>query len=155
MHLSSKQKKIRKYRYYPDCCFFALDTWLKRMSRNGYHLVDYGIITYVFEKGKPKDREYFTYSCDRIGEGKYSIRLRYPNLDKTYGVKRKKSKLNQANVSKGVTVLEIDTNRISTEDDIGYKELIKDRNRLYLIRAIRNAVVVLLMLMMLCMILWI
>lgn len=149
MHLNSKSKIIRKFRYYPDCFFFMLDTWLKRMSQNGYHLVDYGIITYIFEKGNPENREYFTYSCDRIGEGKYSISLRYPNLEKTYGVKRKKSKLNKANVTKGVTVLEVDIDRILTTSDIGYRELVKDRNKLYFIRAIRNSAIFLLMLLIL------
>lgn len=82
MHSGSNSNRIRKIRFYPECFFFMLDAWLKRMSQDGYHLVDHGIITYIFEKGIPENREYFTYSSDRIGEGKYSISLRYPNLKK-------------------------------------------------------------------------
>lgn len=139
---------IRKIRFYPDCFFFMLDKWLKKMSQKGYHLIDYGIFTYTFEKGRPADKEYFTYSCDRTGDGWFSISLRYPNLKKTYGKKRKKSKLNKANISIGVTIVEIDTDRISISD-IGYKELIKDRNRLYFFRAVRDVTLVLVMLLIL------
>lgn len=147
--MPNTSNKIRKIRYYPDCFFFMLDKWLKRMSQNGYHLTDYGIVTYIFEKGNPEDREYFTYSCESIGDGRFSVALRYPNLANTYGKKKNKSKLNKANISKGVTIVEIDTARISIFENIGYKELIKDRNRLYCLRALRNVAVVLAMLMIL------
>lgn len=147
MHSGSNSNRIRKIRFYPECFLFMLDVWLKRMSQDGYHLVDHGIITYIFEKGIPENREYFTYSSDRTGEGKYSISLRYPDLKKTYGKNRKKSKLNKANNSKGNIVLEIDTDRISLADNIGYKELVHDRNRLYFFRTVRNIVVIMLMLL--------
>ena len=149
MHSPSNSNRIRIYRFYPDCLFFLLDAWLKKMSKNGYHLVDYGIITYVFEKGNPEDREYFTYSCDRIGEGIFSILLRYPNLANTYGKKKKRSKLNKSNHSKGRTILEIDTDSISLKNNIGYNELIKDRNRLYFVRAVRDIAFFLFMILIL------
>ena len=134
-------QRITKVRIYPICLFSRLDNWLKEMSKAGWHLVDYGIITYVFEKGPPSDKEYFSYSCSRIGDGKYDIALRHPLLNKTYGVKKKKSKLNSRNSFSGNTIIEIDTSRIDIENDLGYKELVSDRNRLYTMLTIRNSVV--------------
>ena len=75
--------------------------------------------------------------------GKYSIPLRYPFLDKTYGVKPKYSKLN-SNQAKTYLTLEIDTQKVDTQNDVGYKELLKDRDMLYSKLAIRNALVLLL-----------
>jgi hypothetical protein len=132
-------KKLKKMiRFYPICFFFLLDNWLKKMSLKGWHLIDYGFGFYVFEKGKPLNKEYFTYSCDYTGDGKYSILLRYPALKQKYGVNKKNSKLNKNNVLKGNTTIEVDTNRIDITNDLGYKELKHDRNRLYMLITIRN-----------------
>ena len=89
-----------------------------------------------------KDIVYFTYEAGgfRNDDGKYSIPLRYPFLIKTYGVKKKYSKLNR-NEAKSYLTIEIDTQKIDIENDVGYKELINDRNRLYRKRAIRNTII--------------
>lgn len=119
--------------------YSRLDDWLKDMSAKGLHIVHCGLLVFWFEEGEPMKKEYFTYGLT-TQEGKYSLSLRYPNLEKTYGVKCKKSKIN-ANKDKAHQIIEIDTDRIDIESDIGYTELKKDRDHLYLKYFIRNAVV--------------
>ena len=53
----------------------------------------------------------------------------FPFLEETYGVKAKKSKIN-ANKSKFHQIVEIDTQKIDTEKDVGYLELISERNKM-------------------------
>ena len=112
------------------------------MSNLGFHLVDSNLISFLFECGEPENKIYFTYDMGsgHNDDGKYSIPLRYPFLDKTYGVKPKYSTLNK-NQSKTHLTVEIDTQKIDTEDNAWYKELINDRNRLYHRRAIRNGLI--------------
>ena len=98
------------------------------MSAEGWHIVHCGIFFFVFEKGEPKNKEYFTYGLS-AQEGKYNIELMHPFLEKRYGVKAKRSKIN-ANRSKSLQIVEIDTDKIDVNNDIGYKELISDRNSL-------------------------
>lgn len=125
-----KRKYLRKFRIYPDFLYCRLDKWLKSMSLKGWHIVHCGMFFFTFEKGEPKKKEYFTYGGPPKGEGKYSISLRYPMLEKTYGVKSKKSKIN-ANKRKAHNIVEIDTEKIDIENDTGYKEMVSDRNRLH------------------------
>ena len=127
---------IKKFRFYPSILYSRLDKWLKRMSANGWHIVHCGFFTFWFEKGKPSEKVYFTYGLS-TQEGKYSISLRYPFLEKTYGVKNKKSVIN-ANENRARQIVEIDTQKIDVEKDVGYKELINDRNRLYMAYFLRN-----------------
>lgn len=122
-----KQYK-RKFRIYLPFVYNRLDKWLKSMSLKGWHIVHCGLFYFLFEKGKPTEKEYFTYTNTQ--EGKYSISLMYPLLEKTYGVKKKKSKIN-SNEAKAHTIIEIDLKKVDVKNDIGYKELINDRNRLY------------------------
>lgn len=132
----NKIQYVKKYRFYPNFMYSFLDNWLKTMSLSGFHIVHSGLFTYWFEIGKPMEKEYFTYG-DPINEGKYSIALRYPLLEKTYGVNKKQSKINN-NISKSHNIIEIDLQKIDVKKDIGYNELIKDRNRLYLLFFLRN-----------------
>ena len=94
------------------------------------------MFSFVFEKGLPSKKEYFTYGVS-TQEGKYSISMRYPFLEKIYGVKSAKSPIN-SNKAKAYNILEIDAEKIDLKNDVGYKELIKDRNRLYLKYLLRN-----------------
>lgn len=137
----------KEYRMFPMCTFFLLDKWLGKMSQSGWHLVDYGLFMYRFQKGEPCNKEYFTYTTSGVGEGKYSIPLRYPLLDKTYG--KKKSVLNRINKTKGITILEIDNKKIDIQNDIGYKELKKDRNKLYALMTIRDSAAIAIMIVFL------
>ena len=139
------KKYIRKFRIYPSFAYNRLDKWLNRMSNSGFHLVDSNLISFLFECGECKNKVYFTYDagCWRNDDGKYSIPLRYPFLEKTYGVKPKYSKLNK-NQSKAYLTVEIDAQRIDIKNDVGYKELINDRNKLYNKRAIKNGFIFLL-----------
>ena len=136
------KRYVRKFRFYPSFLYDKLDKWLNKMSLLGWHLVDSNPVSFLFEQGNPENKIYFTYSVGgaRNDSGKYSIPLRYPFLDKTYGVKSKHSKLNN-NRKKTYLTVEIDTQKIDIENDVGYKELISDRNRLYRKLAIRNAIV--------------
>ena len=138
-----KKKYFRKFRIYPSFMYHRLDKWLNKMSLKGFHLVDSNLISFLFEQGPKKDIVYFTYTAGgfRNDAGKYSIPLRYPFLEKTYGMKPKYSKLNK-NQSKTYLTVEIDTQKIDVESNIGYKELVNDRNRLYNKLAIRNALIV-------------
>ena len=138
-----KKKYFRKFRIYPSFMYHRLDKWLNEMSLKGFHLVDSNLISFLFEQGQQNDIVYFTYEAGGFGnndDGKYSIPLRYPFLTQTYGVKKKYSKLNR-NEEKSYLTIEIDTKKIDIENDVGYKELINDRNRLYRKRAIRNIII--------------
>ena len=106
------------------------------MSLNGWHIIYCGIFFFWFEKGLPQEKEYFTYGLSTL-EGKYNLSLQYPFLEKTYGVKKRNSKINSSK-SKVYQIVEIDLDRIDISNDVGYKELICDRNRLYLRYFIRN-----------------
>ena len=117
-------------RIYPYFLYRLLDKWLKEMSKKGWHIVHSSLFFFWFEKGKPEQKEYFTYGL-HSQKGKYDLLLLHPSLQKKYGVKEKKSIVN-ANESKVYKTIEIDTEKIDVETDVGYKELINDRNRLYL-----------------------
>ena len=146
---SIKQKRFRrdpnkryltKVRFYPACMYFALDRWLKNMSCNGWHIVDCGIFTYLFEEGSPQEKEYFTYMGGGTGRndgGFFSLSLRYPFLEKTYGVKKKNSQIN-ANERKAHQIVEIDVRKIDVHNDIGFCELRHDRNRLHALETARD-----------------
>ena len=134
-----KKQYLKKYRFYPMFLYSCLDKWLKDMSLKGWHIVHCGLLTFVFEKGEPCEKEYFTYGLS-TQEGKYSISLRYPFLEETYGLKSKKSKIN-FNKAKAYKIVEIDLDKINIKDDIGYNELKNDRNHLYLEYFIRNTVI--------------
>lgn len=127
---------IKKYRFYPNFMYSSLDKWLKKMSLSGFHIVHCSLFTYWFEIGTPIEKEYFTYG-DPINEGKYSIALRYPLIEKTFGINKKLSKINN-NKLKAHNIIEIDLQKIDAKTDIRYNELIKDRNRLYLSFFLRN-----------------
>ena len=140
---------VRKFRFYPSFLYNKLDKWLNQMSLLGWHLVDSNPFSFLFEQGDPENKIYFTYEAGgtRNDAGKYSIPLRYPFLDKTYGVKSNHSKLNK-NRRKTYLTVEIDTKKIDIKNDVGYKELINDRNRLYRTLAIRNAILFLVLIIM-------
>lgn len=142
------KKYIRKFRFYPSFMYNKLDKWLNQMSLSGWHIVDSNLISFLFEQGAPENKIYFTYepSGSRKDEAKYSIPLRYPFLDKTYGIKSKLSKLNK-NERKTYQTIEIDREKIDIENDVGYKELVSDRNRLYKKLAIRNAIILIISLL--------
>ena len=149
----SKQNKkyIKKYRLYPAFLYSYLDKWLKSMSSKGWHIVHCTMFSFTFEKGKPKQKEYFTYGLG-TQEGKYNLSLLHPFLEEKYGYK--KSKINSNN-KKSYQIVEIDLKRHNIETDVGYKELISDRNNLYLRFFIRNTVIFLaiaLLLLVICMI---
>lgn len=144
------KKYIRKIRFYPAFMYTKLDKWLNKMSLSGWHLVDSNIFSFLFEEGDKKNTTYFTYDFGwaRNDSGKYSIPLRYPFLEKTYGVKPKYSKLNK-NKTKFYSTVEIDTQKIDIENDVGYKELISDRDELYTKLAIKSAVAFLVIILIL------
>ena len=133
------KETIKRFRIYPPFLYSKLERWLKRMSCQGWHLVSRKFcVIYYFEKGKQEEKEYFVWDPTYTGEGKYSISLRYPDLIKTYGVPKKKSLLNKYAVEKYDTIVEVNTEKIDIENDIGYKELKYDRDRLYRLRFFRN-----------------
>lgn len=137
----------KRYRIYPSFLYSHLDRWLKKMSLNGWHVVHCGLICFLFEKGVPEEREYFTYGLG-TQEGKYSISLRFPLLEKQYGLEKKKSAIN-SNCTKAYSIVEIDTYKI----DIGYGELINDRNHLYMRYFLRNLSVIIAVIITLCILL--
>ena len=91
------KKYVRKFRLYLPFAYKSLDKWLNKMSLSGCHVVDSNFISFLFECGEPQNKIYFTYDAGwgRNDAGKYSIPLRYPFLEKTYGMKPKYSKLNK------------------------------------------------------------
>lgn len=143
-----KKTYLRKIKIYPPFLYKRLDKWLKVMSLQGWHIVHCNSLSFVFEKGEPACKEYFTYGLV-TQEGKYSISLRYPMLEKTYGLNRKKSKIN-ANRRKKYQVIEIDTDKIDVNNNIEYKELISERNTLYTRYFIRNLSAISIAFLVLC-----
>ncbi len=131
---------IKKFRIYPRFMLSHLDKWLKNMSLSGWNIVHCGVFFFWFEKEVPTEKEYFTY-IEFTQKAKYSITLRHPFLERNYAVENKKSKIN-ANSMKSLQIIEIDTKRIDTKNDVGYRELIADRDRLYLHYFIRNISVI-------------
>ena len=128
-HKDKNKQYVMKIRFYPPLLYGRLDKWLKNMSLKGLHIVHCGIFYFLFEKGEPKEKEYFTYTYFHRGE--FCISLRHPFLEKIYGVKLKKSRLN-SNRRKTHNIVEIDTKRIDIQNNVGYKELVRDRNQLIL-----------------------
>ena len=129
----SQNKYLRKFRMYPAFLYAYLDKWLQKMSLKGWHVVHSNIFFFWFEEGNKELREYFTYGLS-TQEGKYSLEHRYPFLEKTYGVSKKKSKIN-SNDDRVYRTVEISPDALN---DIGYKELVQDRDRLYTRYFIRN-----------------
>lgn len=121
-----KKQYIKKHRFYLSFFYPRLDKWLKRMSLCGFHIVHCGLFTFWFEVGVSLQKEYFTFS-EVLNEGKYSILLRHPCFQEKYGVTKNKSTIN-ANRSKAYQIVEIDLEKINVESDVGYKELVRDRN---------------------------
>lgn len=132
-------KTIVKYRLYPSCTYFALESWLYKMSKRGLHLVDYGLFKYVFYEGTPIDQTYFVYDRDsgnaHKDEGKYSLVLRYPNLIAQYAYSGKKCQLNKKSKQKILykNIIAIDNQK----KNLGYEEMVHDRNILYTLKTLR------------------
>lgn len=131
---------IKKFRIYPPFLYSRLDRWLKSMSEKGWHIVHCGMFFFWFERGDPEKKEYFTYGLT-TQEGKYSLSLRYPLLERTYGLRNNKSRIN-SDKTKKYQIVEIDISKIDIKNDTGYKELISDRNSLYMRYFIRNCIVI-------------
>ena len=129
-----KQNCVKRFRIYPAFLYYKLDRWLKEMSLNGLHIVHCDAFFFWFEKGEPSKREYFTHGLV-TQEKKYSITSLYPILLSRYSMKKSKINLNQ---EKTYQIVEIDTNKIDVENDLNYKQLVGDRNRLYKRYFIRN-----------------
>ena len=135
-----QKKRHIRIRFYPPFLYFLLENWLKKMSLNGWHLINRRIgIIYCFEIGEPEIKEYFAWDPSYTGEGKYSIPMRYPSIKKTYGVKAKYSILNR---SKYLNIIEVDTCKIDVSNDLSYLELKNDRNKLYILRFLRNLLII-------------
>ena len=142
--MKSNKCELVKFRIYPIIRYAALEKWLKTMSLEGWHLVrrKFSCI-YYFESGPKVEKEYFVWAWGfgaKNDSGQFDINLRYPFLIKTYGVKKKKSKLNRNSIEKFDTIIEVDPDKIN---DIGYKELVSDRNRLYKLAHIREMLMLL------------
>ena len=137
-YIPSKQYR-KVFKVYPACLFYLLDKWLKAMSKKGWHIVHCGLFFFIFERGLPFEKEYFTYQIF-TQEAKYNLMLMYAFLEKTFGVKEKKSKIN-ANKTKKYQIVEIDTDKIDVAHDVEYNELVSDRNRLYFRYSVRNYII--------------
>lgn len=129
--------------------FSQLDKWLKKMSSSGWHIVHVFGFLYFFEKGLPESKEYFTYFIPIKGEGKYSLSLRYPFLEKK--IAKKNSQINSNN-KKWLNVIEVDLDKIDVFNDVYYKELVADRNNLATRYFVRNTVLffIILVLLIVC-----
>ena len=124
-------EQVRKIRFYPICLYFLLDRWLSKMSRRGLRLVGVRLgLIYIFEKGEPKNRIYFSFSTffskTSILFRRHWLQTKYPLIEKRFGVK---SALSDTFLP---TVVEIDTERINVRADPEYLNLVRDRNRIYL-----------------------
>ena len=143
---------VKKFRYYPMWLYSKLDNWLNKMSLQGYHLIDYNSFCYTFEKGDPKNTEYF--SCEwggfRNDDGYYNVLLRHPFAEEVYGKKKSKLTKNRKHKMHSFLIMEINKEKISGEIEIGYKELISDRNKYHLKKAIKFTAIFSIIIVFMC-----
>ena len=134
--MKKQTKKVLKI--YPSFCYNKLELWLKNMSLKGWHLTQRKLgMFYYFEKGLPVEKEYFVWDATDVGEGQYSIGMRYSFLIKS--LKKKDSKLNDNSTKKNDTIIEVDSNKI---EELSFTELKKERNELYKNRFIKRFVII-------------
>ena len=137
MVISMKQKKrIFRRRFVLPAFYFLLDGWFRRMSRRGWVLVDYKKYKFTFERGMPKEREFFTYHVSRTDKRDNRLPLRYPDLRRQFGTPKQYSKLNAGlHNDDGVAVLEIHEKNLGREE---YRKLRRDRNLMYFLRLLAD-----------------
>lgn len=113
---------------------FLTEFYLNSLCKKGLRLVSWRGIQFQFtESTQPYARYFVYYPGDmgfRRGDGKYSLTLRHPNIEKVYGLGKSASKLNlfAQRTSHGFSVVELSQQALS---NIGYQELLQDRCRLY------------------------
>lgn len=140
---------ITRYRIYLPVTYSCLEVWLKKMSLNGAHLIRYNAIKYTFELGNPMERTYFAYQCGgspHRGEGFFNISLRYPLLFQEIGMPKKRSHLNNGlkNAYATKMIIEVDAKRLYQK----YMDLVAERNRLYLLKFLRDGSAVVLLVLL-------
>lgn len=134
-------KLISKIYFVPSFLYFFLEDWLNNKSKSGLQLVKHKGFVYYFKEGKPSNRSYFVYNCTgyRNDDGKYSVSLRYPCLEKQYALSTNLSKLNELN-RKSVNskkIIEIDKKKI----DEAFNEMVRERNKIYLNKFFRDMLI--------------
>ncbi len=135
-HKDTTKRSMKKIRFFPIFMYNKLDNWLSEMSLKGWHITHCSMFVFYFEYGKPLKKRYFTYA-EFSRETKYSLTLQHPFLEKRYGLTPSQSKIN-SNKSKKYQIIEIDTRRIDVQNDIGFIELVNDRNHQYFRYSLRN-----------------
>lgn len=134
---SKKSKKelkgqyLKVFRIYPYFLYHRLDKWLSKMSLDGWHIVHVGFFFFTFEKGTPQNKVYFTYGLT-TQEKRFWLSLKHPTFEKQYAVSKRKSRINAEDKKRTPIIVEIDLDKISDQNYIGYQKLVDDRNKLYL-----------------------
>lgn len=136
-----KDNLVFRIYFVPSFLYFYFEKWLNCMSKKGLQLVYYKGFIYYFKIGEPSDRMYFIYNCTgyRKDDGKFSVSLRYPCLEKQYAVTAKLSKLNKLNKKylNSKRIIEIDKNRV----DIGFNDIVQERNKIYFKKSFRDLLI--------------
>ena len=136
-----ENKIILKIKYIPSFLYSFLEVWLNKMSKTGLQLTHYKGFIYYFQKSEPSDRIYFVYNHTgyRNDEGKYSLSLRYPCIEKQYALSSHYSKINKSNKKQNnwKKIVKIDSNKI----DADFNDIVNERNRIYLKRFLRNTAI--------------
>lgn len=137
---ASAQKEHRQF-YFPLPVFLyaAFERFLERMSRNGWYLSLYSPFRFTFAKAAPKSRKFFIYHSggNLSSDGKFSLSLRYGNILASYGAKPKESRLNSYTKShlSHLSVIEL---REGADQEESFRELLRDRRRLYFAESLRD-----------------
>lgn len=135
------KKLILKFYFVPSFLYSHLEKWLNQKSKSGLQLVCYRGIIYYFEQREPSDRVYFAYNRTgyRNDDGKYSVSLRYPLLERQYAISTKLSKLNKSNKKyiNSKKIIEIDKNKI----DVVFDDIVRERNTIYFKKFLRDVLI--------------
>ena len=111
------------------------------MSCQGWKLISYSPCRLQFEKASPQNNRYFIWHGGGYlkSDGWFDLNLRYWDIVKTFGVPQSHSKLNTFTRRKPAFLRIIEVNP-QLDDSEAYLELIRDRNRLYLLETPRNCI---------------
>lgn len=132
-HTRTGKVLLRKFRFYPRFLLSRMDKWLSKMSADGWHVIYVGMLRFVFEKGVPENKLYFSYLDDYPYSSMYSMPRSVYSFVRKYRVSKKKSKvnLNTERLKCYYKVTELDLEKLDPNTNEEYKDFVRARDDLY------------------------